>query len=54
MGHKRMDENELYVNLAQTHPREIPPHMLVAGKLERDPDRRVLAMLSAWQPRGSE
>lgn len=47
MGHKRLEETELYVNLVQIHPRETPPLMLAARETERDPDRKILAMLSA-------
>jgi len=47
MGHKRMEETMLYVHVAEDHPREIPPVVLAAGARESDPDRRVLAMLSA-------
>ena len=59
MGHKRIDETMLYVHLAEQHRREIPQRVLEAGVRESDPDRRVLAMLSArsqisWQRRGNE
>jgi hypothetical protein len=47
MGHKRIDETMIYVHVAETHRREIPEPILEAGKAERDPDRRILAMLSA-------
>ena len=47
MGHKRIDETMIYVHVAETHRREIPEAILEAGNAERDPDRRVLAMLSA-------
>jgi integrase len=47
MGHKRIDETMIYVHVAEQHRREIPPEVLEAGNAERDPDRRVLAMLSA-------
>ena len=46
MGHKRIDETMLYVNLARAHLRPLPPALLAAGEAEADPDRRVLAMLS--------
>src|SRR5690349_9205248 len=59
MGHKRIDETMLYVHVAEQHRREIPKRVLEAGNRESDPDRRVLAMLSArsqisWQRRGNE
>src|SRR4029079_276879 len=47
MGHKRIDETMIYVHVAENHRREIPEAVLEAGNAERDPDRRVLAMLSA-------
>lgn len=47
MGHKRIDETMIYVHVAETHRREIPEPVLEAGNAERDPDRRILAMLSA-------
>jgi hypothetical protein len=59
MGHKRIDETMLYVQLAEQHRREIPGGILEAGGREMDPDRRILAMLgarepSSWQRRGNE
>jgi hypothetical protein len=33
--------------VAETHRREIPEPVLEAGNAARDPDRRILAMLSA-------
>jgi hypothetical protein len=47
MGHKRIDETMIYVHVAETHRREIPEPVLEAGNAERDPDRRILAMLAA-------
>ncbi len=47
MGHKRIDETMIYVHVAETHRREVPEPVLEAGNAERDPDRRILAMLSA-------
>ena len=47
MGHKRIDETMLYVNLAHAHERPIPPEVLTAGQNEPDPDRRALLMLGA-------
>ncbi|MFN0252243.1 MAG: tyrosine-type recombinase/integrase [Kofleriaceae bacterium] len=47
MGHKRIDETMIYVHVAENHRREIPEPCSVAALSEADPDRRVLAMLSA-------
>ncbi|MGN6110209.1 MAG: tyrosine-type recombinase/integrase [Kofleriaceae bacterium] len=47
MGHKRIDETMLYVHVAENHRREIPEAVLAAGDSVRDPDKRILAMLSA-------
>jgi hypothetical protein len=47
MGHKRIDETMLYVNVAGQHMRPLPPSLLAAAAGETDPDRRILAMLSA-------
>jgi hypothetical protein len=41
----------LYVHVAENHRRDLPAAILEAGRIELDPDRRVLAMLSA---RGSQ
>ena len=46
-GHKLIDETMIYVHVAESHRREIPEAVLEAGTAERDPDRRILAMLSA-------
>lgn len=55
MGHKRIDETMLYVHTAEAHHRELPAEVLAAGEAERDPDRRVLAMLGARNPsRGNQ
>jgi hypothetical protein len=35
------------VHVAENHRREIPEHIMAAGRDESDPDRRVLAMLAA-------
>ena len=51
MGHKRIDETMIYVHVAEHHRREIPEASAAAALSEADPDRRVLAMLSA---RGKE
>ena len=47
MGHQRIDETMLYVHVAEAHPRPIPPVLVEAGAGESDPDRRILAMMSA-------
>jgi hypothetical protein len=45
MGHKRIDETMLYVNLADAHRRELPPNIVASGARETDRDRRIVAML---------
>jgi integrase len=45
MGHKRIDETMLYVNLADAHRRELPKSCVEIGARETDPDRRIIAML---------
>ncbi|HEY5950683.1 MAG TPA: hypothetical protein VIV40_34560, partial [Kofleriaceae bacterium] len=47
MGHKRIDETMIYVHVAEHHRRDIPECCSAAALSEADPDRRVLAMLSA-------
>ncbi len=47
LGHKRIDETMLYVDLANLKPRPIPESILAAGAEEKDPDRRVILMLGA-------
>lgn len=47
MGHKRLEETQLYADVARAHGRSIPPTILAAGADEADPNRRVLAQLSA-------
>ena len=47
MGHKRIDETMIYVHVAENHRRDIPEACSAAALSEADPDRRVLAMLSA-------
>jgi hypothetical protein len=49
MGHKRIDETMLYVQFAEVHMRPVPETILAAGRENDDPDRRVIAMLSARQ-----
>ena len=45
LGHKRIDETMLYVNLAHAHSRPIPDDVLAAGAGVWDPDARALKML---------
>jgi hypothetical protein len=47
MGHKRIDETMLYVHVAEAHARELPDLVREASENERDPDRRIVAMLGA-------
>jgi hypothetical protein len=47
MGHKRIDETMLYVNLAGMHARPIPKEVLAAGKMDGTPEQRVMEMLRA-------
>ncbi|HEU4729005.1 MAG TPA: tyrosine-type recombinase/integrase [Kofleriaceae bacterium] len=56
MGHKRIDEMMLYVSFAEAHLRPLPDALLQAQRGHDDPDRRVIAMLSARRlvPRGSQ
>lgn len=49
MGHKRIDETMLYVQFAEVHMRPVPETILAAGRGNDDPDRRIVAMLSARQ-----
>jgi hypothetical protein len=51
MGHKRIDETMIYVHVAEHHRREIPEASATGALSETDPNRRILAMLSA---RGNE
>jgi hypothetical protein len=50
MGHKRIEETQLYIHFGEAHRRPIPPVLVAAGARELDPDRRVLAMLSGRCP----
>jgi integrase len=47
MGHKRLEETESYVSIAEAHKREKPDSLLVIGAKILDPDLRVIAMMSA-------
>jgi hypothetical protein len=47
MGHKRLEETQLYADVARAHGRSVPQTILAAGAKEADPNRRVLAQLSA-------
>jgi len=56
MGHKRIDETMLYVHFAEAHLRPLPEPLLGAQRGHDDPDKKVIAMLSARSicvPRGS-
>ncbi len=46
MGHGRIDETMLYVHVAGAHLRPLPPELRQVPP-EADPDRRILALLSA-------
>jgi hypothetical protein len=39
----------LYVHFAEAHMRPVPETILAAGRGSDDPDRRIIAMLSAPQ-----
>jgi hypothetical protein len=47
MGHKRLEETQLYADVARAHGRSVPQTILAAGAKEADPNRRVLAQRSA-------
>jgi hypothetical protein len=47
MGHKRIDETMLYVHFAEAHLRPLPEPVLSAQRGHDDPDKKVIAMLSA-------
>jgi integrase len=49
MGHKRIDETMLYVQFAEVHMRPLPDGIIAASRGYDDPDRRIIAMLSARQ-----
>ena len=49
MGHKRIDETMLYVQFAEAHMRPLPEWILAAQRDHDDPDRRIVAMMSARQ-----
>lgn len=55
MGHKRIDETMRYVHFAEAHLRPLPESILCAQRGHDDPDKKVIAMLSARRlvPRGS-
>jgi len=48
MGHS-IDETMLYVHFAESHMRPLPEGILAAGRGNDDPDRRIIAMMSARQ-----
>jgi integrase len=47
MGHGRLEETQLYADVARAHGRKIPPSVLAAGADQADLNLRVLAQLSA-------
>jgi hypothetical protein len=47
LGHKRIDETMLYVDVADHHGREMPELVREAGKGDHDPDVRIIRMLGA-------
>jgi integrase len=48
LGHRDIERTTMrYVHLASSHQRELPSVIADAAETQRDPDRRVLAMLSA-------
>ena len=47
MGHTRMEETLRYADVARAHGRSIPPEILAVDEDEADPQRRILAQLSA-------
>jgi integrase len=47
LGHKRIDETQRYVHVAEAHHREWPAEVIAAANRERDLDRRIIAMLGA-------
>lgn len=47
MGHQRLEETQLYADVARAHGRKIPPAVLAGGADLADPNLRVLAQLSA-------
>ena len=47
MGHKSITTTMQYVHVAGNHARPLPEAVLKAAECERDPDRRIVAMLGA-------
>ena len=47
LGHKRIDETMLYVDVATNHGREMPEPIREAGKGDHDPEVRIIRMLGA-------
>lgn len=47
MDHKRIDETMLYVHFGEAHLRPLPEPILSAQRSHDDPDKKVIAMLSA-------
>ena len=46
-GPRRIDETMLYVHFAEAHVRPLPEPILSAQRGQDDPDKRVIATLSA-------
>ncbi len=47
LGHRRLEETQLYADTARAHQRQIPRSVREAGAEEIDPEARVLIQLSA-------
>lgn len=47
LGHRRIEETMLYVNLDRDHARPMPAEVRTAGEGEVDPERRIIKMLGA-------
>jgi integrase len=47
MGHKRIDETMRYVHFASAHRRPMPEAIVDVGMRQRDPEKRIIEMLSA-------
>jgi len=45
MGHKRIDEKMIYVQMAENHRRDLPAAVIEASLDEADPDRRIIMIL---------
>ena len=47
LGHKRIDETMLHVNIAEHHGRELPEALREAAKGDHDPEARIIRLLGA-------